>query len=217
VPALRPLQRFASTPCCGGTLSLALVVAASLVLVPRVAFADAETPWRDDPDYGTMYSSPLPIDVNGDDVLDIVMLCSDGYLYAFDGTDEEDYVWRVAIGWEGAEYTYGSAAAADIDFDGDLEIVVGCDDGYVYVLDERGKETPGHEEDGIEYTWDCRCGNPEDERDWAIVCSPTITDIEPEGEAGHGIADILVANRMGLFKLQLDGDPPPEWDPDNAP
>jgi hypothetical protein len=92
-------------------------------LLPRPCQGQDVNPWREVP-FGAWLSSPLPIDVNGDGVKDIVVLCNDGYLYAFDGSDQVDYIWRVQIGpaaWRSAEVT---AAAADIDFDGALEIVV---------------------------------------------------------------------------------------------
>lgn len=95
-----------------------------------------------------MYSSPLPIDVNGDGFLDVVMLCSDGYVRAFDGSN--DY-WQEQIGWQGAKYTFGSAAAADIDFDGDLKIAIGGQDRQflLHAFELDGAWTPGWE-DGIQ-------------------------------------------------------------------
>jgi hypothetical protein len=46
-----------------------------------------ESPWKAGWAYGTKYSSPLLIDVNGDGTKDVVLLCDDGWLRGFDGSD----------------------------------------------------------------------------------------------------------------------------------
>jgi hypothetical protein len=161
------------------------------------------------------FSSPAVAPLRSSTSRDIVIAGDDGRVCAL-WVDPNEAELQELEGWGGGigvdtQYAIsGSPSIADIDGDGYLEIVVGSNDGHVYVLDQRGRGTPGHG-DGIEYDWDC--GGP----DYPITCSPTITDIEPEGEAGHGVADIIIANGLGLFKLNLSGNPPPEWDPAKAP
>jgi hypothetical protein len=46
-----------------------------------------ESPWKAGWAYGAKYSSPLLIDVNGDGTKDVVLLCDDGWLRGFDGSD----------------------------------------------------------------------------------------------------------------------------------
>jgi hypothetical protein len=81
-----------------------------------------------------------------------------------------------------------------------LEVVVPSDDGRVYMLDGATGN--------VLWIWDCRDdpGNrqPED----AVRTTPLITDLD-----GDGVADIIVANDWGLFKLNYPG----QWDPNNAP
>lgn len=80
-------------------------------------------------------SEPLILDANGDGNLDVVVTQFLGLhrIYALNGKDG-------SILWESAEAKsdmYHNGSFADIDKDGNIDIVIGCYDGYVYCLNSK--------------------------------------------------------------------------------
>ncbi len=70
-------------------------------------------------------------DLNGDNKPDLVVTASDGNIHAF--TDSGISLWNTSVGAEGKE----SPVIGDIDFDGDLEVVVSTQNG-MYLLEDDG-------------------------------------------------------------------------------
>jgi len=80
-------------------------------------------------------SEPIILDVNGDGNLDVIVtqFLGPNRIYALNGKDG-------SILWEAKEPKgdmYHNGSFADIDRDGNIEIVIGCYDGYVYCLNSR--------------------------------------------------------------------------------
>ncbi len=67
---------------------------------------------------GTIYSSPLPVDIDNDNVEEILFASNDGNFYCLDNIGS--YLWNYPLGI-GAGF---SAVAADIDNDNTMEVVV---------------------------------------------------------------------------------------------
>jgi hypothetical protein len=156
-------------------------------------------------------SSPAIAPLQGAGHKDVAIAGDDGYVRAYHISTPNLSVpiWATHVSDRPVQ---SSAAVADIWKDrpgGDplrpLEIVVGSDDGKVYMLEPVNGQ--------VIWTWDCRHDpdNPATERD-QIRTTPLITDVD-----GDGVADIFVANDYGLFRLHVGGQNPVQWDPGNAP
>jgi hypothetical protein len=95
------------------------------------------------------FSSPAIAPLRSLNSRDIVIAGDDGRVYALYAQQGQAQLLPIT-GWEGGidvTATAGKAistspSVADIDGDGYLEVVVGADDGCVYVLDQRGRNTP---------------------------------------------------------------------------
>jgi hypothetical protein len=79
---------------------------------------------------GSVTSSPILADIDGDPDIEIIVGCQDGKLYAFnpDASDVDSFPINVCSS------ITSSPAVADIDLDGDLEIAVGGNDS-LYIWD----------------------------------------------------------------------------------
>jgi len=90
------------------------------------------------------YSSPALGDVDGDGKLEVIFgtynYKNDNYIYALNGEDGNE-AWSYRIGAP-RDIVRSSPALGDLDGDGMLEVVVGCDNTYVHAL----KPTPSGEE-----------------------------------------------------------------------
>ncbi len=75
-------------------------------------------------------STPLLIDLNGDNILEVVFGSYDDSVYAVDGFGNP--VWMPPFGTNGC--IFSSPIGGDIDEDGWVEIIVGSDDSCLYVL-----------------------------------------------------------------------------------
>ncbi|TXT64884.1 MAG: putative Dolichyl-phosphate beta-D-mannosyltransferase [Promethearchaeota archaeon] len=83
---------------------------------------------------GSVTSSPALGDVDGDGKPEVIAGCDDRNIYVLNGEDGT-IRWRCAVFWEIIhEKIFTSPALGDVDSDGRLEVVVGCDDKIIYVL-----------------------------------------------------------------------------------
>ena len=120
-------------------------------------------------------------DVNNDGAVEIVYLSYDS-IYVL------DLVGKPLPGWPkqipNANFSYQSPALADLDFDGDLEIVVGAhkDAAGCYVFHHDGTGYPG---------WPKYYGT------WSY-CAPTVTDFEDDGKLE------ILAGRAGYVSYPSD-------------
>ena len=92
-----------------------------------------------------IFSSPAIADINGDGGLDIVVGTGNfdagtGYaVYAWDARGNLLPGWPVRTGG----YVLSSPSVADLDGDGRVEVVVGCNDGKVYAMRGDGSSVAG--------------------------------------------------------------------------
>ena len=87
-------------------------------------------------------ATPTVGDLDGDGVQDVVVPATDGRLYAFDATGVAKPGWPVSIGnvedQFGGQVINSSPQMADLDGNGNLEIVVGSTDSHVYAFNSDG-------------------------------------------------------------------------------
>ena len=161
--------------------------------------------YRSDDSSWTLYprdsevrSSPALADLDGDGKKDVIFGCNNGKVYAvkYDGT--------AVAGWENGillhnDYGYiypvqSSPAVADVidgtlDTTGKPEVIVGCDDGFLYAIYANGRlhvNSSSVTTGPVAAIWCCRPA----EDDWSMVLSsPTVSDID-----GDGYADIIVGS-----------------------
>ena len=168
--------------------------------------------------------SPALADLNRDGVLDIVLGTSDGAVHAIRGLDGHELpgfpAWtdplpvhlspgfargRVPVPREGI---LAPAAAADLDGDGRMEVVVAGLEGSVYVFDDRGRRR-----EGFPVRTDPRRSDPAlvdrfNDLDPAITAAPTLVDLDPPGV--HPALEIAVTAWDGhLYAWRADGTPVP--------
>ena len=110
---------------------------------------------------GTVYSSPVTYDLDGDGVQEIVLGCYNTNVYAWksDGTVLPGWPFRT-----GGRVT-SAAAVCDIDIDGEPEVIIGSQDGKVYSIEVDGSVTPG---------WPQSTGG-------VVRSSPVLADIDDDG------------------------------------
>lgn len=76
--------------------------------------------------------TPMVIDINNDNLLEILIGSKDGLMYCFDNTGE--IIWLFTTYGE----IWSTPAVCDIDTDGFLDIVVGSVDNSIYCLNHAG-------------------------------------------------------------------------------
>jgi len=81
------------------------------------------------PTNDSIESSPIIADIDGDDILEIVVGSYDDTLYAINADGSE--LWKYGMG----SNVFGAPAAADLDEDGKLEVVAASSNGRVISLD----------------------------------------------------------------------------------
>ncbi|MEM7536899.1 MAG: FG-GAP-like repeat-containing protein [Chloroflexota bacterium] len=149
-------------------------------------------------DHARILSTPAVADLDGNGKADMIIVSlNDGRLHAFnaDGTvfnPDGGGAWPVSIGDEadkfGAQALNSSPAIADLDGDGDLEIVVGSQDNQVYAVELEG-DNAGNQ------LWTF-------ETEDSVVATPVIADIDP---TVAGLETIIGSGDAGIFLLDKDG------------
>ena len=121
-----------------------------------------------------VWSSPTLTDIDGDAVLEIIVGCDDGNVYAFNGDGTNVAGWSAVAG--GAVRT--KPAVGDIDGDLDIEIIAAAKDGYVYAWHTDGTTISGFPKSVGSYEID--------------EGSVTLGDLD-----GDGILDVVVPSISG--------------------
>ncbi|GMQ78453.1 MAG: pyrrolo-quinoline quinone [Anaerolineae bacterium] len=159
-------------------------------------------------------SSPLIIDLNNDQLLDIVVATNNGHVVAFnnDGALLWDTDVAPAFGMNaGKQEIHSSPSAADIDGDNKPEIVVGtgslaanvCTKGGVIVLDHFGNVEDGWPRLSFDYNQD---GCPD-----TIYSTPALGDLDRDGDM-----EIVAAGFDGrLYAWDHNGSLLPGFPPDS--
>ncbi len=141
------------------------------------------------------YSTPILADIDGDGDLDLVVGENDGTLKYYQNTGTtSNPAYEVKTGddnpFNGIDAGYSSKPTlADIDGDGDLDLVVGESDGTLkYYQNTSSTSNPAYEVK----TGD---SNPFNGIDVGITSSPTLADID-----GDGDLDLVVGENYGTLK-----------------
>lgn len=159
--------------------------------------------WTYYPLGAAVVSSPALADLDGDGKKDILFGCNNGKVFAvkYDGT--------AVAGWENgillhSDYGYpyqvqSSPAVADaidgtLDTTGKPEVVVGCDDGFLYVLYADGRQHVNSSSVTTGPVAAVRCCRPTGDDYSRVLSSPTVDDIDKDG-----YADIIVGSEGGMW------------------
>lgn len=145
---------------------------------------DGSILWQQSIDNGSI-SSPSIADIDGDGELEIVMGGTNqqggsGHVYVWDHNGNPKPGWPKSIAVH-----LSSPALADLDHDGDLEIIIGSVNGYLYVWHHDGTTVSG---------WPRFVGGGE-------VRSPAVGDID-----GDGAYEIIAGSAAGYVNVwETDG------------
>ncbi len=130
-------------------------------------------------DYKVSFETPTIADLENDSNLDIIVSCSESLVvYHEDGS--------IASGWPFAtdNWIASSPAVADLDMDGDLEIIFNSYDHNIYVLHHTGELMEG---------WPINT-------DTSFISSPAIGDLDNDNDL-----EIIVGGLRDLFAFHHNG------------
>ncbi len=128
----------------------------------------------------TSVSSPVVADIDNDGFLEVIVGCSDNYLYCFKSNGQ--LFWKCPTG----NFIFSSPTIADIDpYNRGLEIVFGSLDGYLYCLKNNG-----------DLLWRYNTNN------W-VESSPAIADLDSNNP---GLEVVVGSDGGEIYCLTRDGD-----------
>jgi hypothetical protein len=137
------------------------------------------------------WSSPVLADLDRDGRSEVAIACADGKLYCWSPDGSEFIDGDNNASTEGvfadldASYVYGSAAAADLDGDGVLELIQPAANDSVYAFRADGSRLPGWPV-GVESR---------------SMCSPAVGDVDGDGELEVAVG----SNSSKFWLLEADG------------
>ena len=101
----------------------------------------AKSTW-DTPSIGT-YANPAFADLDGDGDYDILIGANDGVTYAYENTgNTTSPVWTAKPEWNAPNVgSYAAPCSADLDGDGDYDLLIGAYDGVTYAYENTGNTT----------------------------------------------------------------------------
>ncbi|MCE5200412.1 MAG: FG-GAP-like repeat-containing protein [Armatimonadota bacterium] len=152
------------------------------------------------PTGGPVKSSPALADLDNDGKLDVIAGSDSGYIFAY------NWLGQAPAGWIGgiklnstANYAIeASPVVGDVTGDGKIDVVVACEDGFVYALYNDGIQ---HQENGDltgPVAWVQSCIPPTDTVS-QLVTAPVIDDIDNDG-----LVEVLVAGDKGVYLFNLN-------------
>jgi len=123
-------------------------------------------------------------DMDGNGLSDPSSTDDGGVVSRYDDTHHGFNVNQLSLSWTSSlhDAVYGSAVIADLDDDGDLDIAIQSEEGWIHVLDDDGS--------ALNANWPCTGGWGVSTPD--VKASPTLADLDEDGDI-----DLLTVNPYG--------------------
>lgn len=144
--------------------------------------------------------APALADLDGDGKPEIIVGTDSGKVFAMNWQGQAPSGWEsgIKLNSSGLYPVQSSPVVGDINGDGKVEVVVGCNDGHVYAIYNDGVKhmSNGHSVGPIAWAGSCV---PPGETTANIYTAPVIDDIDNDG-----LVDILVAGDKGIYLFHLN-------------
>ena len=149
---------------------------------------------------GMIKSSPALCDLDGDGKLDVIVGSDTGRVYAINWEAQALPGWAggILLNQSGAYPVESSPVIGDVTGDGQVNVVVGCDDGNVYAIYKDGNN---HVEDGAltgPLAW-VNCCIPPSQTSAEVTATPVIDDVDNDGKV-----DVVAASDQGIYIFHLN-------------